>query len=140
MRNNEACVYYLDVDAFENAITKLASNQFVINDYSETSFDGTIATSTANACIQTTIPYDKGWRVYVDGEPVEIYKTFDALLAFDIASVGDHTVKMVYFPKEYAWGITASAVSIAAFAIICVLERKRKKAPAETCIDVEATL
>ena len=132
MKNNEACVYYLDVTAFKSAMAKLSSNQFVINDYSETSFVGTIETDTENACIQTTIPYDKGWKVYVDGAPVEIYKTFDALVAFDIQTAGEHTVKMTYMPKELTIGALISVISIAAFATLCVIERKKKsKIPAE---------
>ena len=107
-------------------MAKLSSNQYVITDYTETSFIGTISTNTENACIQTTIPYDEGWKIYVDGEPVEIYKTFDALVAFDIEADGQHTIKMTYMPTKIIIGAAISIASISAFALICFLERKRK--------------
>ena len=84
-------------------------------------------TSVDNACIQTTIPYDKGWNVFVDGVKVDTYKTFDALVAFDINTQGDHTVKLVYAPTIVIIGGCVSIASIALFATILIMDYKKRK-------------
>ena len=69
----------------------------------------------------TTIPYDEGWKVYVDGERVDIYKTCDALLAFDITE-GVHTVEMKYFSKAMTVGLILSVSGLAIFVGMILLD------------------
>ena len=127
LKNDEYYLYYLNVTALKTAMEKLSQNQYQIENYSEDRFDGTITTSGKNAVIQTTIPYDEGWKVYVDGNPVEIYKTFDALIAFDIENEGAHTLKMVYSPTPITIGGVISGISLIVFIAICVVENQLKK-------------
>ena len=74
----------------------------------------------------TTIPYDKYWQVYVDGERVETYEVLDSLLAFDI-SAGEHTIKLKYSSTVFNIGITVTLVGIALFALMCVFEEKIRR-------------
>ena len=62
------------------------------------------------------------WSVYVDGEKVEIFKTFDALMAFDIAWAGAHIVELKYDPPIYKTGMIISVIGISTFAVICILD------------------
>ena len=128
LKNDEFCFYYLDVQALNSAFEKLSQNQFTIEKFNDARFVGTLNTSEDNACIQTTIPYDKGWNVYVDGVKVDTYKTFDALVAFDIGTQGNHTVKLVYSPAIIIIGGCVSVASMAVFAAILIVDYKKKKA------------
>ena len=122
--------YSLDVKAFENAISTLAQTNYEINEKSSDShIVGTLATTEENQMIFTTIPYDAGWIVKVDGKATETYATLgDTLLAFDIEDTGEHTVEMIYMPKIYVIGGIISIVSVAIFVTLSVFEsRKRKK-------------
>lgn len=122
--------YSLDVKAFENAISTLAQTNYEINEKSSDShIVGTLSTTEENQMIFTTIPYDAGWIVKVDGKATETYATLgDTLLAFDIEDTGEHTVEMTYMPKIYVIGGIISIVSVAIFVALSVFEsRKRKK-------------
>ena len=78
--------------------------------------------------VQTTIPYDAGWIVTVDGKKVATYATIgETLLAFDIADAGNHTVELRTMPKIYVVGGIASVVSVATFVTVSVFESKRRK-------------
>ena len=122
--------WYLDRPSFDAAFDALKSNpQFLVEEYTEDHLTGTIETKKANQMIQTTIPYDEGWKIYVDGSPVSIYKTVDALIAFDIEEAGNHTLEMKYAPNIYRLGATLSLIGILAFLLLCVGEwiiRRRK--------------
>ena len=78
----------------------------------------------------TTIPYDKGWQVTVDGVPVEAYEVVDALLAFDVPD-GEHTVTLRYAPREYKIGRVTGAIGLVllagTLAAEFVIRKYRKK-------------
>jgi hypothetical protein len=102
--------------------------QLIIDDASEDdNIFGTMTTAAKDQTVLTTIPYDEGWQVYVDGERVEIYETLDALMAFNIAEGGEHTVEMKYMPTVYKLGIILSTVAIITFLALVVIDFILKK-------------
>ncbi len=130
-------LWYIDAETLEKAFGSLKSNpQFLIDEerYTEDHLIGTIQTAKENQMIQTTIPYDEGWKIYVDGAPVEIFKTMDALIAFDIEQSGEHTLEMKYSPKIYSVGLKLSIGGTVLFLLICAADTafyfiRRKKHP-----------
>lgn len=116
-------VYYIDEAVFADAMTRLAQCQYDITDFNDSHFEGTITTTVESQTILTTIPYDTGWKIYVDGEKVETFETLDALIAFNITSSGTHEVRMTYMPREFMFGLTVTLVSIGLFVILILLRK-----------------
>ncbi len=124
--NKGTAFYYMDHDAFKDAMAKLSVSQFEIEDYTEDHFKGKINIEEGHEVVLTTIPYDKGWKVYLDGEKVETYEALDALMAFD-ASVGEHTLEMRYMPKEFVIGASCTAFFSVVFIGLCTFDTLKKK-------------
>lgn len=124
IKKGYSMVYYIDWDVYTDAMTRLAQNQYQISDYSETSFNGTITTAKDGQTVLTTIPYDEGWQIYVDGEKVEIFETLDALIAFNVPTSGNHELRMRYMPRAFIIGLTVTLISIALFAVMAVFHKK----------------
>ena len=124
LAKNEDYFYYLDMDAFKEAFAALGSNpQFEVDEgHTDAHLSGKITTAESDSMILSTIPYDKGWKVLVDGVEVETYETLDALMAFDIPEAGEHTLEMIYSPRIYTVGMIISISGIVIFAAICLLE------------------
>ncbi len=122
-------IWYIDRDAYEEAFSQLANNpQFIIDDeYTDDHITGKITTNQNDTTILTTIAYDEGWKLYVDGSETEYYITLDALIAFDIQSIGEHTVELKYSPDIYRVGIIISSIGIFTFALICGIDLVLKK-------------
>lgn len=119
--------YSIDMDALAGAFGRLAEGNYHIDaEYEESHFTGTITTTAERSTVQTTIPYDEGWEVYVDGERVEIYKTLDALIAFE-TEPGTHTLELKYAPKAFTYGMTCTIISTIIFIILCILEPHWRK-------------
>ena len=126
----EECFYYLDWDVFQSAIQRLATDQFRISDYTEHSFRGTITTSDDNEWVLTTIAFDQGWKITVDGKPVEMQKALGALVAFRIGgAAGEHTIEMTYRPNTLILGGIISCSALALFLLLIALEKKMKTVP-----------
>ncbi len=105
--------------SFSEAIDALSENQLVISSYSESAFSGTADVSEGGVMF-TSIPYDKGWKVTVDGHETETFKLGDALLGFNIAS-GEHSVKFEYTPSGMTAGVIVSILSLLFFAAVCIV-------------------
>lgn len=131
------CFYALDTSEFERIFTKLQKGGYNVISSTEDSFDGTMTTDTANRTVLTTIPYDAGWQVTVDGEPVTTYESADALLTFRIEKAGFHRVQMTYAPPIYNTAVFITlgglAVLAGAIALHFVLTYRRKKKGAALC-------
>ena len=123
------CFYYIDWSVFENAMARLAKDQFVIEDYTEHSFEGTFTASRENELVLTTLPFDKGWKVYVDGNPVQTQKALGALVSFYVeGEVGEkHTLELIYSPPIVRIGLGISLSSLALLLLLILFESKIKK-------------
>ena len=122
-------IWYLDRPVFEESFADLLDNsQFEIDEnYKEDHLTGTIKTDKANTTILSTIAYDEGWQVFVDGEQVQTYQTLDALIAFDIENAGEHRVEFKYMPKIYVVGAALSIIGICIFALLCLADYVLKR-------------
>lgn len=114
--------YYLDEEVFIDAITRLAEGNFVMDaDYKEDHFSGSVNVPEGRDVMFTSIPYDEGWNVYVDGQKTDIYETLSALVAFDITP-GEHRLEFVYRSSYMVNGLLLSVVGVLLFALLCILE------------------
>ena len=133
-------LYTLNMDAFEAAYKMLADGNMQIDeDSTDHHIFGSIKTDVDNKTVMTTIPYDEGWKVYVDGERVDTYSVLGtSLMAFDIAEAGEHTVVFLYEPDIYVVSIIVSMISTAIFVALIIVDLRKKKKAAATVV-AEAT-
>ena len=54
--------------------------------------------------------YPKGWNVYVDGQPSELFRA-DYILRAMIVPAGEHVITFEYKPQSYFMGAKISAIS-----------------------------
>lgn len=123
--------YYIDWAVFEDAMARLATDQYKITEYTERSFEGSFTASREHELVMTTIAYDKGWKVFVDGQEIETHKALGSLVSFYVdGAVGQtHTVELVYSPNTFWIGLTISLISLAILIILIVLERYLRGVP-----------
>ena len=121
--NSGGYLYYLDEEVFKSVMPLLSEYNYIIDpDYSEDHFKGKITTTLSKSTVYTSIPYDEGWNIYLDGVKTDIYETVGALIAFDAPTPGEHDLEMIYMPKQVKAGIIISIVSLAVFAVLFALD------------------
>lgn len=74
--------------------------------------------------IFTTIPYDAGWNVQVDGKSVEIKSVQDALITVKVPK-GKHSIKLTYYPKGTKLGGLLFISCISMFIMYVYLKEKK---------------
>ncbi len=123
--------FSLNVEKLKEAMTSLQSSQMIITEHSDTRLVGTINVPSDRTMLYTSIPYDKNWHVYIDGEEYPVYETAEALLAANIPA-GTHTIELKYFSFEFYTGLAVSVCGIGALIGAAFYERhctrRRKEA------------
>ncbi len=120
---------YMSLDEYNAIFARLKENPQldISTNYTEDHIEGFLKTTEKDQTILTTIPYDKGWNVYVSGEKVETYETLDALMAFNIDKAGTYKIVLEYMPTEYVYSYIITAIGILIFIALIIFEIVRKK-------------
>lgn len=117
----------LDMNNFEAGYNKLAASTMDITEFTDTHIKGTVNVK-ATELVYTSINYDEGWEITVDGEKVEPIAIGGALIGID-AAPGTHTIEMTYKPKGFAIGAIVSGGTLVALIvtllIIHIVKKKR---------------
>lgn len=74
----------------------------------------------------TSIPYDKHFKIYIDGKETEIQKVNTAFLGCKIES-GNHEVKIIYHAPGTTTGKVLSLIGIAGLVLVLVQEKRKQK-------------
>ena len=135
----EPLFYYFDRDAYQRDIDKLKANQLQITKFRDDYIQGTV-TASEGQVLFTSIPYEPGWTIKVDGQKIcttgasdktdtgtvdekgkrvyktEVHQALKAMIYVPLAA-GTHTVTMSYTPPGFVLGIFLMLIGIA----MCVL-------------------
>ena len=115
-------VAVLDEAVYGQAMNTLAAEQLAVSSSSATAIRGTVSTAEGGV-VFTSIPYDKGWTVKVDGKAVQTFAAGEAMLAFGMEA-GEHTVEITFFPRGLALGLACTFVGAALLILLCVLQKR----------------
>ena len=122
--NFKIMVYALNRENFEKAYCALADEQLHITSFEDTRIKGEIDVK-EDGIMFLSIPYEKGWRVYVDGERTETFKLLQSMIGVKVPS-GRHDIRIEYTPEGFPLGVTVSAISLALVILIMICERRRR--------------
>jgi len=118
-------LYSLNTTLLNERLEQTKAQELKLETFSATHFAGTMDVL-EDSTVLTTIPYSKGWKVWVDGQEVETYKILDSLLGFTI-SKGAHHIEYRYTTPFLLEG---SLVSLASLLLLSYILYKRKKTDA----------
>ena len=114
--NFTANVYCLDLNALKTCIDNLGSEPLTVDHYTDTSVTGRVSTS-QGGLLYTSIPYEVGWTVKVDGIEVEPQTFANTMLAIPV-SAGSHSIELAYKPDGLNLGIL---ISLGSLLLLCLL-------------------
>ncbi|MBO7762126.1 MAG: YfhO family protein [Clostridia bacterium] len=126
INRNVEYFYSMDRAVYRRLIDTLCAGGYEVETCTEDYFCGKITVSEGFETILTTIPYDAGWRITANGQPVEGYETLDALLSFDLAP-GEYTLELEYSPKEYVYAACCFTAGLCVFGGTMIGERMLRR-------------
>ena len=123
----QAEIWRFDPEAMEEIYQCLSKSPLELSSWTDTGFAGSINTPEGGTMF-TSIPYDKGWKIWVDGTAVSGRPVFDAFQGVDLEP-GEHKIRLSYEPQGLKTGAVITGVSAAAVAALAVcgwMKNKKK--------------
>lgn len=109
-------LYRLNEHSFNKCRQTLMQSPLHITKLGENRIKGWINVKNKQQMLMTTIPYNAGWHVKIDGQPVTTEKVFNTFMAVPI-SAGKHQVSMTFWPPLLNAGLGISLLTIIALVI-----------------------
>lgn len=120
---NQNMFYYLDTPLFETAMAELEKDKAEVERISETKLR-LVVEAKEDDILFTSIPYEEGWSVRVNGKKAQTFCAAQALLAVELGP-GRQVVEMRFIPSGLVPG---SLVSLAAWTLFAGLLIARRRA------------
>lgn len=124
--NVDFVAFNVNQEKFVEGYEKLKNGQLEYTNFDDTIIEGTFIAE-RDEVLFTTIPYDVGWNVYIDGEKVkqeDIVQISDSLLAVKTTR-GEHSIKFVYEAKFLTETLVISGLFILLLFIRFILKEKK---------------
>ena len=119
----EPFFYYFDRDAFQADIDQLkASGQMEITKYTDRYIKGTVNASDGQILF-TSIPYEPGWTVKVDGHRVDTMECLKAMIYVPLTA-GTHTVVLSYTPPGFVLGVILMILGVGMLVLFYMYDKK----------------
>ena len=121
----KTCFYYEDRDNVKKLMDEVKANPSYLRKITSSHLVGGITVPEGGGTVTLTIPYDKGWSIYVDGKKAENKKAAGILLSFD-APPGEHEIEMKYLPEGAAVGRIVSLAALLLLIFGAVYKKSKK--------------
>ena len=119
--NNRYLAYYMDMSNYYSAINNLRLYELKDVKVNKNTLTGNVNVG-YDSTLALSIPYEKGWQVYVDGKKTDYYQLNDLFIGIDLQK-GNHIIKMKYIPEAFNISLLISISSV----IMTYIYFKRKK-------------
>ena len=121
----EPFFYYYNPEVFQQDIAQLKDAQLNVTKYNDRYIKGTV-TASEGEILFTSIPYQDGWTVKVDGKKVEPIEVVKAMIGVELEP-GEHTVTFSYTPPGFTVGVVLFILGIGMLVLFYRYDKKNNK-------------
>ena len=122
----EVQVYSCNMDNFEGVYENLSSNTIENTEYKDGYVKGDVTVTADKTLLYTSIPYDEGWTLKVDGKDCEYIKILNGFIGVELEE-GQHNIEFKYKLPGFKVGLSISIISLIALGCIGIYNYKKKK-------------
>lgn len=117
----------MDYNLWEEAYGILSDEMLEVTDFGDTYIEGTVDVDESGVLF-TSIPYDKGWSLKVDGVEKEINELTGGVFISVPLDEGSHQISLSFRPPGLLAGAAATVLAIIALVVISVIGKRRRAA------------
>ncbi|MBQ3136060.1 MAG: YfhO family protein [Clostridia bacterium] len=120
--------YTINEDKFNKGYEILSDSQMLVEEFNDTNIKGRV-TAKKDCLLYTSIPYDKGWKIVIDGTELSDEKIFafgGGLLAAKIEK-GNHDIEFIFEAQGLKGGFTVSFFTAAIILLLIVIKKIKNK-------------
>ncbi len=114
----------LDYGVWDKAYAMLSDDMLEVTGFDDNHLEGTIDVKESGVLV-TSIPYDKGWRLEVDGRQKEIHELTGGVFISMPLDEGEHHISLTFRPPGLIAGIAITIISILVLAAVQLIRKRR---------------
>ena len=118
-------IAYADMNTLAEYVQILNLRDVTIEKIIDHHLKGT-ANVTGNHRLFFTIPYQKGWTLWIDGTEQQIDKACNLFMSAAITP-GEHVYELKYWPPGLTIGITVSLIALVGLVCMCGYDFRHRK-------------
>lgn len=123
--SDDVTLYTFDYQQISEMMQVLSQNFPVVSFDGRTGFSAQFQPADHERGMLTSIPFDAGWRVQIDGQKAEIKKVLDGLLGI-VVPANAQTIEIAFLPYGFQIGAFLSAISLFLFMISIGISARKK--------------
>lgn len=116
----------MDEAVWQQAYSIISRSMMTVTDFGDSYIKGSIEASEDGVFV-TSVPYEEGWTLKVDGEKREINELVGGAFISTSLSPGSHEIELSFRPPGLIAGGALTLAASAALILIQVLKRKRAR-------------
>ena len=113
----------LDQTAWDGAYDILSKNMLKVTESSDTGIKGTVTADNAGVLV-TSVPYEKGWTLTVDGQERTIRELTGGVFISVPIEEGNHEITLEFRPPGITVGLCLTVASILLLAVLELIRRR----------------
>lgn len=117
--------YVLDMEAFSQVVDEISKNAVSIYNANDGNIKANYSAD-SDGYIMLSVPYDKQWRVFVNGQKVETQTGAEALMVVPVKE-GKNNIEMTYQTKGKTTGIILSVATFTIIVAVCIISKIVRK-------------
>lgn len=110
-------IYYLNYDNFKEGIDELKQNIFNIKLFKDDYIKGNVDVKNDRQTLWTSIPYNKGWKILVDGKETSYKETWDTFINVDLEE-GYHEIEFIFETKGLKLGLVIFLIGVISYIVV----------------------
>ena len=118
--------YTFDYDSFAQTCADMQKNVLEVTSFKDTYLEGTVNAENDGSVLFTTIPYENGWTITVNGKKVTAEKSLDSLITIPLEQ-GENKITMKFSPDYWKVSLIITGFGVALLVLIFLFEYKRGK-------------
>ena len=115
------------LSTYESCAAECVGSRYNIDRFSDNHVSGTVSSRQPASMLYVSIPYNDGWRAYVDGEEIPAQKINRAFTGIPVKGVGEHKVELRYRPVGFQFGVIAGFARLVFCAGIVLWQMRSKR-------------
>jgi uncharacterized membrane protein YfhO len=123
---SDVLFYSFDHDRFVEDSAAIQEKSLTLETFDNTSLTGTCYADSKGEYLFTTIPYEEGWEIKVNGKTVQVETCADALITIPLEQ-GENEISMEFKPSYYTGSLIISLAGFLIIVIIFIFEYKNGK-------------
>lgn len=132
-------VCYLEQEAWDGAYDILSQNLMKVTKSGDTFLEGMVEAK-QDGVLVTSVPYEQGWRLAVDGTEQNIHELTGGVLISVPLTAGEHHIRLDFRPPGIVAGAAVSGIAIVLLVIFQLVNRHRRKLFYEVLKEEDATI